>query len=167
MHNEAMLHGIVQFKNPHHPAAAERAPHQRFIPAKGFVAFGQQKTIAPLALHRRLGVLFGSRDEVFARRTTCRKSARAMEKHLAGKERVEALAFDYLHFYGNKTTIAWSPGWYRKRGAHHPQHDPRRSLKRVAFSVWKWSAPKEIALPAWRRIDRAATIISLRLGAQR
>jgi len=35
-----------------------------------------------------------------------------MEKHL-GDERVEALAFDYLHFYGNKNTIAWSPGWYR------------------------------------------------------
>jgi hypothetical protein len=36
----------------------------------------------------------------------------AMEIHL-DDPRVEALAFDYLHFYGNKNTIAWSPGWYR------------------------------------------------------
>jgi hypothetical protein len=26
---------------------------------------------------------------------------------------VEALAFDYLHFYGNANTYAWSPRWYR------------------------------------------------------
>jgi len=36
----------------------------------------------------------------------------AMEKYL-NDERVEALAFDYLHFYGNANTYAWSPGWYR------------------------------------------------------
>jgi len=26
---------------------------------------------------------------------------------------VEALVFDYLHFYGNKNTYLWSPSWYR------------------------------------------------------
>jgi hypothetical protein len=26
---------------------------------------------------------------------------------------VEALVFDYLHFYGNRNTYAWSPAWYR------------------------------------------------------
>src|ERR1039458_4399048 len=36
-----------------------------------------------------------------------------MKKHL-GDERVEALAFDYLHFYGNANTIAWAPGWDRR-----------------------------------------------------
>jgi len=35
-----------------------------------------------------------------------------MEKHL-NNESVEALVFDYLHFYGNKNTYAWSPRWYR------------------------------------------------------
>ena len=35
-----------------------------------------------------------------------------MERHL-DDPRVEALAFDYLHFYGNANTIAWSPRWYR------------------------------------------------------
>lgn len=36
----------------------------------------------------------------------------ALEKHL-DNARVEALVFDYLHFYGNKNTYAWSPRWYR------------------------------------------------------
>ena len=36
----------------------------------------------------------------------------AMERYLED-ERVEALAFDYLHFYGNANTYAWSPAWYR------------------------------------------------------
>lgn len=27
---------------------------------------------------------------------------------------VEALVFDYLHFYGNKNSYLWSPGWYRR-----------------------------------------------------
>ena len=38
--------------------------------------------------------------------------AEAMERHLKD-ERVEALVFDYLHFYGNANTYAWSPRWYR------------------------------------------------------
>jgi glycosyltransferase involved in cell wall biosynthesis len=37
----------------------------------------------------------------------------AMEKHLPD-EKVEALVFDYFHFYGNHQTVAWSPGWYRR-----------------------------------------------------
>ena len=36
----------------------------------------------------------------------------AMERYL-DDPRVEALAFDYLHFYGNANTYAWSPRWYR------------------------------------------------------
>lgn len=39
--------------------------------------------------------------------------ADAMERHLPD-ERVEALVFDYLHFYGNAKTYVWSPGWYRR-----------------------------------------------------
>ena len=35
-----------------------------------------------------------------------------MERYL-DDPRVEALAFDYLHFYGNANTYAWSPRWYR------------------------------------------------------
>jgi hypothetical protein len=35
-----------------------------------------------------------------------------MRQHL-DNPKVEALIFDYLHFYGNAKTYAWSPGWYR------------------------------------------------------
>jgi glycosyltransferase involved in cell wall biosynthesis len=76
---------------------------------KGFV-FGQQKTIA---LYNCTGdwAFYLEADEVLHEDDLPRIRA-AMEKHLAN-ERVEALAFDYLHFYGNQNTIAWSPGWYR------------------------------------------------------
>jgi len=37
----------------------------------------------------------------------------ALERHL-GDPRVEALAFDYLHFYGRPDQLAISPAWYRR-----------------------------------------------------
>ena len=37
----------------------------------------------------------------------------AMLKHLNDDD-VEALIFDYYHFYGNASTYLWSPGWYRR-----------------------------------------------------
>ncbi len=76
---------------------------------KGFV-FGQQKSIA---LFNCTGdwAFYLEADEV-VHEDDLPKIRAAMEKHL-GDERVEALAFDYLHFYGNANTIAWSPGWYR------------------------------------------------------
>ena len=37
----------------------------------------------------------------------------AMEYYLHDLE-VEALTFDYLHFYGNRNTLAWSPAWRRR-----------------------------------------------------
>jgi len=36
-----------------------------------------------------------------------------MRKHLENPQ-VEGLAFDYVHFYGNHNTQAWSPRWYRQ-----------------------------------------------------
>jgi glycosyltransferase involved in cell wall biosynthesis len=76
---------------------------------KGFV-YGQQKSIA---LFNCTGdwAFYLEADEVLHEDDLPRIRA-AMEKHL-DDERVEALAFDYRHFYGNKNTIAWSPGWYR------------------------------------------------------
>jgi glycosyltransferase involved in cell wall biosynthesis len=75
----------------------------------GFV-YGQQKSIA---LFNCTGdwAFYLEADEVL-HEDDLPKIRAAMEKHLPD-ERVEALAFDYLHFYGNKNTIAWSPGWYR------------------------------------------------------
>jgi len=76
---------------------------------KGFV-YGQQKSIA---LFNCTGdwAFYLEADEVLHEQDLPRIRA-AMENHL-NNERIEALAFDYLHFYGNKNTIAWSPGWYR------------------------------------------------------
>jgi glycosyl transferase family 2 len=76
---------------------------------KGFV-YGQQKSIA---LFNCTGdwAFYLEADEVVHERDLPRIRA-AMERHL-DDERVEALAFDYIHFYGNRNTYAWSPRWYR------------------------------------------------------
>lgn len=36
-----------------------------------------------------------------------------MRKHLDNPD-IEGLVFDYVHFYGNHNTRAWSPRWYRQ-----------------------------------------------------
>lgn len=76
---------------------------------KGFV-YGQQKSIA---LFNCTGdwAFYLEADEV-VHESDLPKIRAAMEKYL-NDSRVEALAFDYLHFYGNKNTVAWSPRWYR------------------------------------------------------
>ncbi|SPE56405.1 conserved hypothetical protein [Verrucomicrobia bacterium] len=76
---------------------------------KGFV-YGQQKSIA---LFNCTGdwAFYLEADEVVHEKDLP-KIRGAMEKCLPD-DQVEALAFDYLHFYGNKNTYAWSPGWYR------------------------------------------------------
>jgi hypothetical protein len=76
---------------------------------KGFV-YGQQKSIA---LFNCTGdwAFYLEGDEV-VHENDLQKIRGAMERYL-DDDRVEALAFDYLHFYGNANTYAWSPRWYR------------------------------------------------------
>ena len=76
---------------------------------KGFV-YGQQKSIA---LFNCTGdwAFYLEGDEVLHESELPQIRA-TMEKHL-NDERVEAIAFNYLHFYGNANTYAWSPRWYR------------------------------------------------------
>ncbi len=76
---------------------------------KGFV-YGQQKSIA---LFNCTGdwAFYLEGDEV-VHEDDLPKIRAAMEKYL-NDEAVEALVFDYIHFYGNKNTYAWSPAWYR------------------------------------------------------
>jgi hypothetical protein len=76
---------------------------------KGFV-YGQQKSIA---LFNCTGdwAFYLEGDEV-VHENDLQKIRGAMERYL-DDDRVEALAFDYLHFYGNVNTYAWSPRWYR------------------------------------------------------
>ena len=76
---------------------------------KGFV-YGQQKSIA---LFNCTGdwAFYLEADEL-VHEDELPKVRAAMERYL-DDPRVEALAFDYLHFYGNANTYAWSPRWYR------------------------------------------------------
>ncbi|HEU5396692.1 MAG TPA: glycosyltransferase [Verrucomicrobiae bacterium] len=76
---------------------------------KGFV-YGQQKTIAQFNCTGDWAFYLEG-DEVVHEQDLPKIRA-AMEQHLTDA-RVEALAFDYLHFYGNANTVAWSPRWYR------------------------------------------------------
>ncbi len=77
---------------------------------KGYV-YGQQKMIAQFACTGDW-IFYLEADEVVHENDLPRIQA-SMQQHLHD-ERVEALIFDYLHFYGNGNTYLWSPGWYRR-----------------------------------------------------
>jgi hypothetical protein len=98
---------------------------------KGFV-YGQQKSIA---LFNCTGdwAFYLEADEV-VHENDLPKIRSAMEKHL-GDDRVEALAFDYLHFYGNANTYLWSPGWYRSEVRILRNTIPAWSSESLFFNV--------------------------------
>jgi hypothetical protein len=98
---------------------------------KGFV-FGQQKSIA---LFNCTGdwAFYLEADEV-VHENDLPKIRAAMGKYL-NDERVEALAFDYLHFYGNANTYAWSPGWYRSEVRIIRNTIPAWSSESLFFNV--------------------------------
>jgi glycosyltransferase involved in cell wall biosynthesis len=97
----------------------------------GFV-YGQQKSIA---LFNCSGdwAFYLEADEVLHEAEIPRIRA-ALEQYLPD-ERVEALAFDYLHFYGNANTIAWSPGWYRSEVRVIRNTIPAWSSEALFFNV--------------------------------
>lgn len=76
---------------------------------KGFV-YGQQKSIA---LFNCTGdwAFYLEGDEI-VHEDDLEKIQDSMRRHLDNR-RVEALYFDYIHFYANKNTYVWSPSWYR------------------------------------------------------
>lgn len=86
--------------------------HMRKDPRGKLKAFvcGQQRSIA---LFNCTGewALYMDADEVL-HEADLPKLRAAMEENL-DNPKVEALVFDYLHFYGNAKTYAWSPRWYR------------------------------------------------------
>jgi glycosyltransferase involved in cell wall biosynthesis len=98
---------------------------------KGFV-YGQQKSIA---LFNCTGdwAFYLEADEVVHENDLAKIRA-AMRKHL-GDERVEALVFDYLHFYGNANTYVWSPGWYRSEVRVIRNTIPAWSSEALFFNV--------------------------------
>lgn len=77
---------------------------------RGYV-YGQQKMIAQFNCTGDWAFYLEA-DEV-VHEDELPKIRRAMERHLHD-DRVEALTFDYYHFYGNANSYVWSPGWYRR-----------------------------------------------------
>ncbi|QTR44863.1 glycosyltransferase family 2 protein [Thiothrix litoralis] len=78
--------------------------------AKGYV-YGQQKMLAQFACTGEW-IFYLEADEVLHENDLPIIQA-SMQQYLHD-DRVEALIFDYLHFYGNANTYLWSPGWYRR-----------------------------------------------------
>ncbi len=98
---------------------------------KGYV-YAQQKSIA---LWNCTGdwAFYLEADEV-VHEDDLPKIRSAMEKHLHN-DRVEALAFDFLHFYGNKNTYAWSPRWYRSEARVLRNTIPAWASESLFFNV--------------------------------
>ena len=101
------------------------------VRVKGFV-YGQQKSIA---LFNCTGdwALYLEGDELLHEDDLPRLRA-AMERHLENP-RVEALYFRYLHFYGNRNTVADSPRWYRREVRAVRNDLPVWGPKGLFFSV--------------------------------
>ncbi|MEY2429710.1 MAG: hypothetical protein QOJ40_2595 [Verrucomicrobiota bacterium] len=76
---------------------------------KGFI-YGQQKSIA---LFNCTGdwAFYLEGDEII-HEDDLPKIQAAMRQHLDNRQ-VEALFFNYIHFFGNKNTYAYCPSWYR------------------------------------------------------
>lgn len=77
---------------------------------KGFV-YAQQKMIAQYSCTGDW-LLYLEGDELL-HENDYKALQHAMKQH-HNNQQVEALVFDYLHFYGNTNTYAWSPAWYRR-----------------------------------------------------
>ena len=77
---------------------------------RGYV-YGQQKMIAQFNCTGDW-VFYIEGDEVY-HEEDLEKIHKSMKLHL-NNSKVEALVFDFKHFYGNANTILDSPGWYRK-----------------------------------------------------
>ena len=114
---------------------------------KGFV-YGQQKSIAQFNCTGDWAFYLEG-DEVI-HENDLPKIYSAMETYLKDDE-VEALVFDYIHFYGNANTYAWSPRWYR-------------TAPRILRNTIPASGPQGTVL---RRADDTKKVALSESGAQR
>ena len=76
---------------------------------RGYV-YGQQKMIAQFNCTGDWAFYIEC-DEVY-HENDLEKIREAMEKYL-NDQNIEALVFDFYHFYGNANSVLDSPGWYR------------------------------------------------------
>jgi hypothetical protein len=76
---------------------------------KGYV-YGQQKMIAQFNCTGDW-IFYIEADEIY-HEEDLNNITKSMEKHLNDSQ-VEALVFNFIHFYGNANSILNSPGWYR------------------------------------------------------
>lgn len=77
---------------------------------RGYV-YGQQKMIAQFNCTGDWA-FYVEGDEVL-HEDEQKKIYECMKRYKDDSE-VEAIIFDYLHFYGNANSYLWSPGWYRR-----------------------------------------------------
>lgn len=77
---------------------------------RGYV-YGQQKMIAQFNCTGDWAFYLEA-DEV-VHEDDLERIVDAMKRYRDDDE-VEALLFDYIHFYGNQNSYLWSPGWYRR-----------------------------------------------------
>ncbi len=129
-HTEAMLEGIGSPKlRIIRTTWNESIGTDRKV--KGFV-YGQQKSIALFNCTGDWAFYLEGDEVVHERDLPAIRTA--MERHLHDRE-VEALTFDYLHFYGNRNTLAWSPAWYRREARILRNTIPAWGPKGLFFSV--------------------------------
>lgn len=98
---------------------------------RGFV-YGQQKSIALFNCTGDWAFYLEGDEVVHEKELPLIRGA--MERYLDDRE-VEALTFDYLHFYGNRNTVAWSPAWYRREVRILRNTIPAWAPKGLFFSV--------------------------------
>ncbi len=103
------------------------------LPPRGFV-LASQKSIAQFNCTGDWAFYLEA-DEVL-HEDDLPKIQESMRRHLPDR-RVEALVFDYLHFYGNKNTYAWSPRWYRSAPRIIRNNIPSFSTDALFFIVMK------------------------------
>ena len=101
------------------------------LKVKGFV-YGQQKSIAWFNCTGDWAFYLEG-DEV-VHEDDLPAIRESMERYQHDDE-VEALIFDYIHFYGNRNTYAWSPAWYRRAPRVIKNTIPAWAPKGLFFTV--------------------------------
>ncbi len=97
---------------------------------KGFT-YGEQKMIGQYACTGDWAFYLEG-DEI-VHENDLEKIEASMRRYLH-VDKVEALVFDYLHFYGNINTVIWSPQWYR-----HAPRIIKRSVRSFAPDGLFWT----------------------------